>query len=148
MTRFASAPWPLKAAYVGTLAAAGVVLLSGLTAVIALAGLKRLSPDIDPAQVAAWFWYFRDDPHVRRWLGVGLLSAFGGAGLDSVAIEPLPPQSPLWTAPRLIITPHQTPRLPDRADRSLDIVCENIRRWRAGLPLLNRLTAEDVYTPG
>ena len=56
MTRFASAPWPLKAAYVGTLAAAGVALLAGLTAVIALAGLKRLSPDIDVAQVPAWFW--------------------------------------------------------------------------------------------
>ena len=27
MTRFASAPWPLKAAYVGTLAVAGVALL-------------------------------------------------------------------------------------------------------------------------
>ena len=50
MTRFASAPWPLKAAYVGTLATAGVALLGGLTALIALAGLKRLSPDIDPAQ--------------------------------------------------------------------------------------------------
>jgi type IV secretion system protein VirD4 len=86
MTRFASAPWPLKAAYVGTLAMAGVALLGGLAIVIALAGLKRLSSDIDPAQVPAWFWYFRDDPQVRRWLGVGVLSAFGGAGLVTVGV--------------------------------------------------------------
>ncbi len=51
MTRFASAPWPLKAAYVGTLAAAGVGLLGAWATVIALAGLKRLSPDIDPTQI-------------------------------------------------------------------------------------------------
>jgi len=86
MTRFASAPWPLRAAYVGTLAMAGVGLLGGLAIVIALAGLKRLSADIDPAQVPAWLWYFRDDPQVRRWLGVGLLSAFGGAGLVTVGV--------------------------------------------------------------
>jgi type IV secretion system protein VirD4 len=86
MTRFASAPWPLKAAYVGTLATAGVGLLGGLAAVIALAGLGRLSPHIDPTQIPAWFWYFRDDQQVRKWLGVGLLSAFGGAGLIAVGV--------------------------------------------------------------
>jgi type IV secretion system protein VirD4 len=73
MTRFASAPWPLKAAYVGTLAVAGVALLGGLAVIIALVGLKRLSADIDLAQVPAWFWYFRDDPQVRLWLVVGML---------------------------------------------------------------------------
>ena len=98
MTRFARAPWPLKAAYLGTLAAASVALLGGLAVVIALAGLKRLSPDIDLAQVPAWFWYFRDDPQVRRWLGVGLLSAFGGAPTYFLWMDGLPnlvPQLPL-----------------------------------------------------
>ena len=86
MTRFASAPWPLRAAYVGTLTLAGAGLLAGLAGLIALAGLKRLSPDIDPAQVPAWFWYFRDDPQVRKWVGVGLLSTFGSAGVVAVGI--------------------------------------------------------------
>ena len=72
MTRFASAPWPLKAAYVGGLAAAAASLLLGLAAVVALAGLKRLSADIDPAAVPAWFWYFRGDPEVRRHLDARL----------------------------------------------------------------------------
>ena len=53
MTRFASAPWPLKAAYVATLATAGAGLLGGLAVAVALAGLGRLSPDIDPAQIPA-----------------------------------------------------------------------------------------------
>lgn len=86
MTRFASAPWPLKAAYVGVLAASAATLLLGLAAVIALAGLKRLSADIDPAAVPAWFWYFRDDPEVRRWTGVGLLSALGLASVIAVGV--------------------------------------------------------------
>lgn len=30
----------------------------------------------------------------------------GGAGLDVTDPEPLPPQHPLWTAPRCILTPH------------------------------------------
>jgi type IV secretion system protein VirD4 len=79
MTRFASTPWPLKAAYLTALAAGAGTLLLGLAAVVALAGLKRLSADIDPAAVPAWFWYFRGDPEVRRWAGVGLLSALGFA---------------------------------------------------------------------
>jgi hypothetical protein len=59
---------------------------AGSPCLIALAGLKRLSPDIDPAQVPAWFWYFRDDPLVRRWVGVGLLSTFGGAGMITLGV--------------------------------------------------------------
>ncbi|MCC7266878.1 MAG: type IV secretory system conjugative DNA transfer family protein [Caulobacteraceae bacterium] len=86
MTRFASAPWPLKAAYVTALVAGASTLLLGLAAVVALAGLKRLSIDIDPAAIPAWFWYFRGDPEVRRWLAVGGLSALGAAALAAVGI--------------------------------------------------------------
>ena len=42
MTRFASAPWPLKAAYVGVLVTGATAILLGLAAIVALAGLKRL----------------------------------------------------------------------------------------------------------
>ena len=87
MTRFASAPWPLKAAYVGTLAVAGVGLLGAVASVIALAGLKRLSPDIDPTQIPAWFWYFRADPQVRHWLGIGASTALCGGALVGVGLS-------------------------------------------------------------
>ena len=79
MSRFASAPWPLKAAYAGVLAAAGLGLLTVLVFGIALAGLRRLSSHLDAAAVPAWFWYFRHDPQVRRWLGIGLGAAMTGS---------------------------------------------------------------------
>jgi phosphoglycerate dehydrogenase-like enzyme len=69
-----------------------------------------------------------------------------GAASDAFAVEPLPVDSPLWDAPRLLITPHVTPAVPDRTARSLDIICENIRRFQAGEPLQNLLTSEDLYT--
>ncbi len=69
-----------------------------------------------------------------------------GAGLDTFEVEPLPAGSRLWCAPNTLITPHVTPAVPDRTARSLEIILENIRRFRAGEPLLNRLTEEDLYT--
>lgn len=71
----------------------------------------------------------------------------GGAGLDTFTIEPLPSDSPLWDAPNTLITPHTTPQVPDRTGRSLDIIRENVRRYRAGEQLLNRLRPSDIYTP-
>jgi phosphoglycerate dehydrogenase-like enzyme len=70
----------------------------------------------------------------------------GGAGLDTFKTEPLPADSPLWDAPNTLITPHTTPQVPDRTGRSIDIIKENIRRYRAGEPLQNQLRANDVYT--
>jgi type IV secretion system protein VirD4 len=86
MTQFASAPWPLKAAYVGLLGGCAAGLLAGLATVIALAGLKHLSAHIDVAAVPGWFWYFRGDPQVRRWLGIGLLASLGLAGAVAMGI--------------------------------------------------------------
>ncbi|MDQ3701644.1 MAG: D-2-hydroxyacid dehydrogenase [Chloroflexota bacterium] len=84
---------------------------------------------------------------------VALLAALrdgrlAGAGLDTFSQEPLPAESPLWDAPNVLITPHVTPQVPDRTGRSLDIIVENVRRYRAGDPLLNQLRPEDVYTKG
>lgn len=72
--------------------------------------------------------------------------SIAGAGLDVTDPEPLPSESPLWEAPNVLITPHTTPRLPDRTGRSLQVIEENVRRYREGEPLLNQLTPRDVYT--
>jgi phosphoglycerate dehydrogenase-like enzyme len=71
-----------------------------------------------------------------------------GAGLDVTDPEPLPPGHPLWTAKNCLITPHFTAAVPDKADRSLDVICENLARYRAGRELLNRTMPEDVWTAG
>jgi phosphoglycerate dehydrogenase-like enzyme len=70
-----------------------------------------------------------------------------GAGLDVFAEEPLPADSPLWDAPNLIVTPHATPALPDRTQRSIDMIVANIARYRAGEPMLNAISRDDVFTP-
>lgn len=69
-----------------------------------------------------------------------------GAGLDTFEQEPLPPDNPLWDAPHVLITPHVTPQVPDRTARSLDIIAENVRRYRAEEKMLNLLTEKDIFT--
>jgi phosphoglycerate dehydrogenase-like enzyme len=71
-----------------------------------------------------------------------------GAGLDTFGQEPLPESCPLWDAPNVLITPHVTPQVPDRTGAALNILCENIRRYRADEALVNLLKPEDVYTKG
>jgi phosphoglycerate dehydrogenase-like enzyme len=69
-----------------------------------------------------------------------------GAGLDTVSTEPLPAESGLWDLPNVIISPHTTPALPDREERSLAYVLENIEAYRKEEALVNQLTLRDMYT--
>ncbi|WP_305687467.1 D-2-hydroxyacid dehydrogenase [Microbacterium sp.] len=71
-----------------------------------------------------------------------------GAGLDVFEREPLPETSPLWSMPDVLLTPHATPRLPDKTQRSIDTIVANVERYRRGEPLLNALTPRDLYTRG
>jgi phosphoglycerate dehydrogenase-like enzyme len=68
------------------------------------------------------------------------------AASDVFETEPLPKENPLWDLPNFVITPHCTPEVPDLALNGLNIICENIKRYREGAPLLNCLSARDVYT--
>ena len=61
----------------------------------------------------------------------------GGAGLDVTEVEPLPVESPLWDLPNVIITPHVGAQSLRRADNTTDLICENLRRYFAGQPLIN-----------
>jgi D-2-hydroxyacid dehydrogenase (NADP+) len=61
----------------------------------------------------------------------------GGAGLDAFVPEPLPASSPLWTLPNVLITPH-TAAFGDNYWRpAIDLLIENVRRFKASEPLLN-----------
>ena len=68
------------------------------------------------------------------------------AASDVFTQEPLSKENPLWDLPNFVLTPHCTPEVPDLALSGLNIICENIRRYREGRELLNCLTARDVYT--
>ena len=69
-----------------------------------------------------------------------------GAGLDATAVEPLPTDSPLWTMPNVIITPHVAPaRDPLTSVAMVDFWVENIRRFAEGQPLLGLVDREEGY---
>ena len=68
-----------------------------------------------------------------------------GAGLDVTDPEPLPPEHPLWTAPRVIISPHTGGRSGQGRDRLYRLVAENLRRYAAGDPLLSVVDIERGY---
>jgi phosphoglycerate dehydrogenase-like enzyme len=60
----------------------------------------------------------------------------GGAALDVAPVEPLPADHPLWTFPNVVMTPHTAGASQHRAPRNIARFCENLRRARAGEPLV------------
>ena len=72
----------------------------------------------------------------------GLIS---GAGLDVTSPEPLPADSPLWDHPHVIITPHASGGSPLRLDRTIDLFCENLRRFSDGRELLSVIDKQKGY---
>jgi len=61
----------------------------------------------------------------------------GGAALDVFETEPLPATSPLWSLDNAILTPHISNSSPRLRERSLALVIENVRRFKAREPMLN-----------
>ena len=61
----------------------------------------------------------------------------GGAVLDTFRDEPLAPTSPFYDLPNVIVTPHTSWSSARVLDRSVDLFCDNVRRYAAGEPLLN-----------
>ncbi len=68
-----------------------------------------------------------------------------GAGVDVTDPEPLPSDSALWEFDNVIITPHIAGRSDQDRGRMLGTVQENIRRFGAGLPLLNVVDKRKGY---
>ncbi len=79
-----------------------------------------------------------------------LIAALGdgeiaGAGLDVTDPEPLPEGHPLWTTPRVIISPHTAGRSDKSRARLFLLVQENLRRYIAGEPLLSVVDIDRGY---
>ena len=65
-----------------------------------------------------------------------------GAALDVTDPEPLPPDHPLWDAPRLLITPHTAGGYDHMAltlSNLSALFLDNLKRWRQGQPLHGRM---------
>jgi phosphoglycerate dehydrogenase-like enzyme len=75
-----------------------------------------------------------DERALERALREGRL---GGAILDTFREEPLPADSPLWTVPNLIVTPHTSWSSSAALDRSVALFAANLERYRRGERLLN-----------
>jgi phosphoglycerate dehydrogenase-like enzyme len=61
----------------------------------------------------------------------------GGAVLDTFREEPLPALSSFYELPNVIVTPHTAWSSGRVLDRSVDLFCDNLRRFATGEPLLN-----------
>jgi phosphoglycerate dehydrogenase-like enzyme len=66
-------------------------------------------------------------------------AALGGAALDVAQTEPLPPESPLWHAPNLLITPHTSGVSERLWHRQTELLLELLERWFDGRELFNRV---------
>ena len=68
-----------------------------------------------------------------------------GAGLDVFRTEPLPASSPLWSLPNVLITPHVSGVSRGYWRREVDLILENLGRWRRGEPLRNEVDRAAGY---
>jgi phosphoglycerate dehydrogenase-like enzyme len=68
-----------------------------------------------------------------------------GAALDVFQDEPLPADSPLWTLPNVIISPHSAGTVTRENDRLVDLFIENLRRYLGGKALVNQFDHRRRY---
>jgi phosphoglycerate dehydrogenase-like enzyme len=83
-----------------------------------------------------------DEPALVRALDSGHL---GGAYLDVFAQEPLPGDSPLWSMPNVLVSPHSGSTSDRENARITHLFIDNIGRWLRGEPLLNALDPVALY---
>ena len=68
-----------------------------------------------------------------------------GAALDVFDEEPLPPSSPYWELPNVLITPHTAAVTPKLWDRHYAQISGNLRRFLAGEPLEGVVSKQQGY---
>ena len=69
----------------------------------------------------------------------------GGAVLDTFRDEPLQPGSPFYDLPNVIVTPHTSWSSGRVLDRSVELFCDNLRRFAQGEPLVNVVDPRQGY---
>lgn len=78
-----------------------------------------------------------DEPAMIAALHEGRLAA---AALDCTVEEPLPPTSPLWDMPNVLITPHTAGETRRYEDNVIDLLMDNLDRlWHGAAELRNQV---------
>ena len=62
-----------------------------------------------------------------------------GAYLDVFETEPLPPESPLWSLPNVLLTPHASDNIFNWTYQFAEFFADNLDRWLADQPLINKV---------
>lgn len=70
---------------------------------------------------------------------------FAGAALDVFSDEPLPPGSPFWRLPNVIVSPHIGGISSLYRERAAAMFAENLKRYLENQPLLNQFDANRGY---
>lgn len=83
-----------------------------------------------------------DEPSLIEALNSGQLA---GAGLDVQATEPMPKDDPLWDAPNIVITPHDSGASRLTTDLMWSIFFENVGKFVKGEPLTNTVDKKLGY---
>lgn len=68
-----------------------------------------------------------------------------GAALDVTDPEPLPDNHPLWTHPKVIVTPHCSGDPEGEMDITADVLMVNLDRLAKGEPVINRVDFKKGY---
>lgn len=68
-----------------------------------------------------------------------------GAGLDVTEKEPLPPESPLYSMPNVILTPHISGNTVHYEARLAALFADNLKRYRSGQELQNQYEPSRGY---
>lgn len=68
-----------------------------------------------------------------------------GAILDVFHIEPLPADSPLWKMENVLVTPHNAGLSDNSESKMLQLICDNIIRYRKGRKLINQIKENYSY---
>lgn len=102
--------------------------------------LNRSSPMGAPVLINAGRGGLQNEADILACLDDGTL---GGASLDVFATEPLPADSPFWTHPNVVLTPHNAADTdPEEISK---YVARQIERFEAGQPLENVVDRERGY---
>lgn len=67
------------------------------------------------------------------------------AYLDAFVEEPLPPDSPLWSLPSVLVMPHNSATSQHLVEHTSSLFVENFRRYCAGEPLMNLVDKKAGY---